>query len=126
MTMERAIERFDLTVPNAFPFAVKPDLVMGLEARLENELFSLYVAPSEEDAPEDPAGDGVPLAAPYPYDDLYVKFLAAETDRLNGDVNRYQNSAKVFNDAYDALALHLLRTRRRRRRHAVRLPEVTA
>ena len=126
MTMERAIERFDLTVPNAFPFAVKRDLVMGLEARLENELFSLYAAPSDEDAPDDPVGDGVPLAAPYPYDDLYEKFLAAETDRLSGDAPRYQNSARVFNAAYDALALHLLRTRRRKRRHAVRLPEVTA
>ena len=124
MTVNEAIGRFDLLNPNAFPFAVKRDLLAGLEGRLQNELFCLYVGfPDTGDA----AFTGeTELLAPFPYDDLYVKFLAAETDRLNGDVGRYVNGAAVFNDAVEALAVHLLKTRRRRREPKVRLPEVTA
>jgi hypothetical protein len=126
MTLSQAIERFDQLYPNTAPYAVKRDLLSSLEGRLSRELFSRYDPAPAETGPvsADDPGD-TPLLAPFPYDDLYVKFLAAETDRLQGDVNRYLNSAAVFNESYDALALYLLRTRKRVSPR-VKLPEVTA
>lgn len=124
MTVNEAIERFDHLIPNAFPFPVKRDLLAGLEGRLQGELFSLYRG--FPDAGNAAFTGETELTAPFPYDDLYVKFLAAETDRLNGDFGRYVNDVTVFNDAVEALAAHLLKTRRRRHTPKVRVPEVTA
>lgn len=47
-------------------------------------------------------GDTV-LLAPYPYDDVYVKYLAAQIDIVNQEMQKYQNDMILFNAAYDTM-----------------------
>ena len=117
MTLRDAIARFDLLYPNAMPLPVKIERISRLDGRIDRELLQPY---GEGDAAF--AGytaedyETAALKAPFPFDDLYVKFLNAENDLVNGDTVRYANSAAVFNAAYEELAAFVSRTKRRRTR----------
>lgn len=125
MTLKEAIGRFDLLYPNSLEYSEKRALISRLEGRMFLELFSLYegspdVCPRyDEDADPD-----TPLSVPFPFDDIYIKYLCAENDSINSDVERYGNSARIFNAAYEELSSCLQRTRERKKRTKVRLPEV--
>jgi hypothetical protein len=113
MTLKNAIERFDLLYPNAMELPVKIELVSRLEGRINAELLSLY---GEDDpgfsgySPEDYSS--AQLAVEFPFDDIYIKYLCAENDLVNGDTARYANSSSVFNSSYGDLAAYYSRTRR--------------
>lgn len=115
MTLKEAIDRFDLLYPNAIPFGEKRAILSAFDGRLYAETLSLY-----EGAPGAFAGYG-PAASPdtallvgYPYDDIYLKLLAAENDALCGDIDRYNNSSAILNSAYEQYVGYLNRSRRRR------------
>ena len=40
------------------------------------------------------------LTAPTPYDRMYPLYLAAQVDRLNGELGKYNNSITLFMTAY--------------------------
>ena len=112
MTLGETVRRFDLLYPNAMELPLKTDLISFLEGRLNREILALY-------GEDEPAFTGYSAAAdadrtlliPFPFDDIYLKFLAAENDLVNGDTARYLNSAAVFNSAWDMLAAYYNRTR---------------
>lgn len=113
MTLGEALDRFDLLYPNGMETALKTRLVSRLEGRLETEIFSLYEDGLAPFAGYDAVADrNTPLRAPFPFDDIYIKFLCAENDLICGDTERYRNSAAVFNSAYAAMAAYYNRTRR--------------
>lgn len=113
MTLGETIRRFDLLYPNAMELPLKVSLVSQLEGRLNAELLPLYgendSAFTGYDALED---ETRALMIPFPFDDIYIKFLAAENDLVNGDMDRYRNSSSVFNAAWETLAAFYNRTRR--------------
>ena len=121
MTLGQALERFDLLYPNGMELPLKTALVSRLEGRLQAEIFSLY---EEAEAPftgYDAAEDrNTELRAPFPFDDIYIKFLCAENDLICGDTERYRNSAAVFNSAFEAMAAYYNRTRGIRKRTRLR------
>ena len=44
---------------------------------------------------------GDSLLAPYPYDELYVAYLKMKIDEENGETQRYNNSATIFNSYFE-------------------------
>ena len=40
------------------------------------------------------------LAAPYPYDGIYLLWMEAQVDFANGEYNKYQNTMQVFNSFF--------------------------
>ncbi len=113
MTLGEALDRFDLLYPNAMEPALKTALVSRLEGRLQAEIFSLYAEGNGAFAGYDAVDDrNTALLAPFPFDDIYIKFLCAENDLICGDTERYRNSAAVFNSAFEAMAAYYNRTRR--------------
>ncbi len=54
--------------------------------------------------PYTPADDDALLCVPEPYADVYVKYLFAQIDFVNGEFARYNNSMVMFNVAYAAFA----------------------
>ena len=112
MTLEETVGRFDLLYPNALALPEKVAMLSRLEGRLNAELLPRY-------GENDPAFAGYDAAAdrhrrlmiPFPFDDIYIKFLVAENDLVNGDTERYRNSAAVFNAAWDMLGAYYARTR---------------
>lgn len=113
MTLAETVARFDLLYPNALALPEKVAMISRLEGRLNTELLPLYGENDPAFAGYDaPADADRTLLIPFPFDDIYVKFLVAENDLVNGDTARYRNSAAVFNAAWDMLGAYYARTRR--------------
>lgn len=114
MTADEAILKYDLLYPNALAYEHKLALLARLDKRVYEDVFSKY----EGCGGYSPRGCGqgfsgdTALLIRSPYDDLYIKFLAAETDLLNCDIARYNNSAAVFNAAFNAFRNAYNRTHR--------------
>ena len=51
-----------------------------------------------------------PLLADYPYENVYELYVCSMIDLFSGEVDSYQNSHIVFNNAYNAFAAYWLRT----------------
>jgi hypothetical protein len=51
------------------------------------------------------------LTVPDAYAELYPLYIIMKTDLANGDIERYNNSAKSFKSSYDAYACYVNRTR---------------
>ena len=47
------------------------------------------------------------LAAPYPYDGIYLLWLEAQVDFANGEYERYTNTMQRYNTAWNDLARHI-------------------
>ena len=126
MRLKETVDRFDLLYPNVLPYEVKRDLISRLEGRIAEEVTgdsenAPARLPFDENTPAD-----TPLSAPFPYDDVYLKYLAAETALLQGDVARYNNAAVVFNAAYEAFAAADRRGRKPDKNVRLSFPEVSA
>ena len=50
------------------------------------------------------------MLVPAPYDDIYLRWLEAQMDYANGEYNKYNNSYKVYNEAFTAFARYYNRT----------------
>ena len=89
MTIETCIDLVDAIEPNGYDGEVKRHLLGELEGRLRVELHG-----------ESPAAfDGV-LSVPHPYDQLYRFYLLAMICQMNGDRDRYESAAALYNAAY--------------------------
>ena len=112
MTIAHAIARFDVLYPNVFPYAEKLRWLSVLDGQIFQDIISVY----PENAGQAFDGYGITtdksteLLAPFPHDDIYIKYLAAQSDKINSDVARYVNSAAVFNAAYSEFAAFYNRT----------------
>lgn len=113
MTADAAIERFDTLYPNALSYAEKLRMLSVLDGRIHRELLSRYEDENMEfiGYSEGISGSEMLLVG-FPYDDIYVKYLAAETDLINGDTARYANSYAEFNNLYGEYAAEINRTHR--------------
>ena len=89
MTIETCISMVDAIEPNGYSEAVKHRILGEVEGRLRVELHG--EAPGES--------DGV-LTVPHPYDQLYRFYLLAMIFHMNGDRDRYENAAALYNAAY--------------------------
>lgn len=125
MTIDEAVTEFDLIYPNALAFEEKVRLLSRLDKRVFEDVFANY-----DDCPAE-SFDGytrctpgtTELLIPFPHDGIYIRYLAAETDLMNSDIGRYNNSAVVFNSAYAAFRNTYNRTHRWKK--TVRIGDVT-
>ncbi len=49
------------------------------------------------------------LIIPAPFDDVYLYYLEAKIDYINGDFTRFNNANAMFTDAWQRYAAHCLR-----------------
>ena len=47
---------------------------------------------------------------PFPYDELYPRYLAMRIDLEHGELERYNNDAALFNRLWQTTAAHYCRT----------------
>ena len=113
MKLSEAIGRFDLLYPNAMELPEKIALVSRLDGRINSEILSLYGIEQTDFSGYTAEGYAeAELKAPFPFDDIYIKYLCAENDLTNGDSVRYANSSMVFNASYADFAAYMNRTHR--------------
>lgn len=113
MTIREAIDLVDLVKPNQYEDPLKMMWLNKLDGQIFEEVYKTH-----EDCPmEEFAGynaetdDGTVLLVSGPYAmDIYNYYLQAQIDKENGEINKFNQSSVLYNDAYQAFLNHYNRT----------------
>lgn len=104
-TINEVIERNDKIKPNAYSEQVKAGWLYRLDGRISEEI--MHIDPPEKyQYPED--GDKE-LLVPEPYDELYDYYVQAMIDFYNKEINSYNNSMIMHNDALSKFSQYYIR-----------------
>lgn len=129
MTNQQALELADLLRPNDIPRGLKCFWLNRLDGQLRSEF---HLAPGQTPAlPAAPACPGEtvpdpavctagtdcpaqapcvrPLLAPAPFDELYLHYLCMRIDLEQGEIERYNNTARLFDAVYRRFAFAMSR-----------------
>lgn len=109
MKLSEAIEICDRMRPNDYSYSEKEAWVREVENRIEQEIILTH-AGGEEAANMHAQDEDELLYAQSPHDSLYLSFLLARIDRMNGESGRYNESAASFNAQYSAYSAWYNRT----------------
>ena len=116
MTIDQALHTVDELRPNQVPRARKIQWLNQVEARVFSTLFQTHVPDADTPAAfvpytQDTHPDTALLIAA-PYDELYRFFLEMQIDLANMEIERYNNSAALFENAWGQFARAWHRTHR--------------
>ncbi len=101
MRIRDAIDRADAVKPNTYGINEKVRWLSYLDGIILTETTDSHEDTEERKLTEyDSDHLDTELAAPYPYDELYVTYLKMKIDEENGETERYNNSATIFNSLY--------------------------
>lgn len=99
MTIENVISKVNALKVNAFTAAQKADWLIELEGKIYIEVLG---SPEDTDYPKSyPTDKDMTMLVVAPYDSLYVLYVCSMIDFYNQEINNYNNSATLFNKAYD-------------------------
>ena len=112
MTIAEALAQADALRPNEFEAAVKLRWLSTLDGQIHRELLRAF---QEEPAPFSGYGEeteirSTRLLVPYPYDELYPRYLVMRIDLEHGELERYNNDAACFNRSWRAFAGDYVKT----------------
>lgn len=113
MTIIEAINRIDSLKPNNYTQEDKIAWLSNLDGIIKIEIIDTHEGSEDvsfNGYTTDTALDTV-LLVPFPYDDIYLKWLEAQIDYTNGETARYENSMTAYNAAYDTFQKYYNRTR---------------
>ena len=80
---------------------LSPELREAAEEQAEEETFTGYTMETDP---------GTELLAPFPYDEIYLYWLASKVDFQNLEPDKYNNDRQMFNSAWVALSDWYTRT----------------
>ena len=103
MTISAAIAACDRMRPNTFAYGEKEAWLRELEARIREEIVRTHEGAEAFLAGRAQEGEDA-LLAPSPHESLYLFYLLARIDLMNGETARYNESAALFNAQYDAFS----------------------
>ena len=111
MTISEAISQADQLRPNDLDAATKLRWLSAMDGQIFTELLSAHAdAPASFDGYDAQTPQTTALLIPFPYDELYPRFLAMRIDLENGELDRYNNDAAVFNRLWQSTAAHHCRS----------------
>ena len=113
MTISAAIAACDRMRPNTFAYGEKEAWLRELEARIRGEIVRAHGGAEAFLAGRAQEGEDA-LLAPSPHESLYLFYLLARIDLMNGETARYNESAALFNAQYDAFSAAYNRAHRPR------------
>lgn len=90
-------------VPAEIDDTILLDWLNQVEGQILHEIFLLALS---EITPYS-ATPTEALAAPYPYDGIYLLWMEAQVDFVNGEYERYTNTMQRYNTAWDDLGRHV-------------------
>ena len=113
MTISAAIAACDRMRPNTFAYGEKEAWLRELEARIREEIVRTHDGAEAFLAGRAQEGEDALLASS-PHESLYLFYLLARIDLMNGETARYNESAALFNAQYDAFSAAYNRAHRPR------------
>ncbi len=110
MTVQEAIERADTLKPNAYSDDVKYAWLSELDGRIKAEVLDKRMGFENLPVPDYGYESRTKnLLAPAPYSEMYVYWLFMKMDFMNGEFDRFNNDAVLYNTAYLAFSNHINR-----------------
>lgn len=113
MTIMDAINYTDLTKPNVYPLDLKIRWLSNLDGQIMTNIISTHEDGQDVNFTgydENTDINDVELLVPFPYDDIYIKWLEAQIDYALGENRKYNNSITAFNEAYAMFEKYYNRT----------------
>lgn len=112
MTIIEAINKIDSFKPNSYTQDDKIAWLSELDGIIKAEIIDTHEGSESitfNGYEVDTALDTIMLV-PAPYDDIYLKWLEAKIDYLNGETPKYNNSMTMYNSAYSIFERYYNRT----------------
>lgn len=121
MTIQEAIDEIDRIKANAFPVEQKISWLNEVDMMVWHEIFLAHVGMPPEskfDGYDQDTNKSTRLLVPWPYTDIYIKYMAAKMDDAYRETGEYEKSSNAFNTAYKVFGdfwrrTHMPITRRR-------------
>lgn len=112
MTIIEAINGIDARKPNSYTPEDKIRWLSILDGVIKKEIIDTHEGGdgSPFEGYDTSTNDSTVLLVPFPYDDIYLKWLEAQIDYTNGETKRYTNSMIMYNTAYSAFERYYNRT----------------
>ena len=104
MTIIEALNKIDVIKPNNYTQAEKIKWLSNLDGIIKAEIIDTHEGRESitfNGYDYDVAVD-TEMLVPYPYDDLYIKWLESQIDYHNAEYGKYNNSVVAYNSAYSA------------------------
>lgn len=106
MTISQAIAKFDYFRPNTLEYRDKVAWLSQLDTMIKTEIVDTHqdrcgMPFTPYDETTDPEKKLLLNGA---YDEMYIYFMEMQTDYMNGDIERYQNSRDMFTMNYKGFA----------------------
>lgn len=104
MTILEAINRVDTTKPNSYTQTEKVDWLSTLDGIIKKELIDTHTGGENIvfDGYDVNTSLDTELLVPAPYDDIYIRWLESRIDYATGEYNKYNNSSRAYNTAFQA------------------------
>lgn len=106
MTITEAITQVDTLKPNAYSTTDKISWLSRLDGMVKRLIIDTHeggedVIFSGYDSDTDMETE---LLVAAPFDDIYLRWLEAQIDYSNAELNKYNNSILMFNSAFDVFS----------------------
>ncbi len=104
MTIIEAINKFDVLKPNSYTQTEKVKWLSTLDGVIKSEIIDTHEGGEDIvfNGYEDTTSVETEMLVPYPYDDIYIKWLESQIDYNNAEYQKYNNSTTAYNNAYSA------------------------
>ena len=104
MTIIEAINKVDVLKPNNYTQTEKVKWLSNLDGVIKSEIIDTHEGGEDIvfNGYEDTTPVETEMLVPYPYDDLYIKWLESQIDYNNAEYQKYNNSTTAYNNAYSA------------------------
>lgn len=117
MTVKEAIDQADQLRPNVYEVDLKFLWLSELDGRIKTEIFDSHEGYEQIELPVYNVGNRTnSLFAPEPYSDMYVYWLFMKMDFLNGEFDRFNNDAMLYNTSWLAFSNFVNRTHQAKKR----------
>lgn len=106
MTILEAIVQADRVRRNELQPELKLQWLSALDGQIHRELLTRHrgeTVPFEGYGPDTDTAS-TRLLAPFPYDELYPRYLVMRVDLEQGELERYNNDAALFNRLWQSFA----------------------
>ncbi len=110
MTVGKAIDLFDTQRKNSASRSLKIHWLSELDEKIYTEILKPRYDMQFSGYTDNTLNDEN-LLCPESYAEIYPVYLIMKNDYMNGEINRYNNSAAVFNRLYNDLANCINRTK---------------
>ena len=103
MTIIEAINKIDMLKSNTYSQEDKVDWLSRLDWMIKRHIIDTHAG--AENVAFAGYGDGTDLhtelLVPVPYDEVYLRWLEAQIDYHNGEIDKYNVAITMFNTAYE-------------------------